>query len=62
MDSDYDGRTFLVTQAFFTDKSALERLDCALKGYFDEEKFAAFSGTESLPLERTTMAGKSHCL
>lgn len=49
VDSDYDGRTFLVTQAFFTDKSALERLDCALKGYFDEEKFAAFSGTTSLP-------------
>ena len=48
MDSDYDGRTFLVTQAFFPDKSALERLDCALKGYFDEKKFAAFSGTTSL--------------
>jgi adenine-specific DNA-methyltransferase len=49
LDSDYDGRTFCVTQAFFPDKSAWEKLARALQGYLDEEKFAALSGTTSLP-------------
>ncbi|HXG64522.1 MAG TPA: hypothetical protein VNO70_05405, partial [Blastocatellia bacterium] len=49
LDSDYDGRTFCITQAFFPDKSAWEKLARALKGVVDEDLFAAFSGTVSLP-------------
>jgi len=49
LDSDYDGKTFCITQAFFPDKSAWDKLARALKGVVDEERFAAFSGTVSLP-------------
>jgi len=49
LDSDYDGRTFCVTQAFFPDKSAWDKLARALKGVVDEAAFAALSGTVSLP-------------
>jgi adenine-specific DNA-methyltransferase len=49
LDSDYDGRTFCVTQAFFPDKSAWEKLARVLKGVVDEAAFAALSGTVSLP-------------
>jgi adenine-specific DNA-methyltransferase len=49
LDTDYDGRTFCITQAFFPDKNAWEKLARALKGYLDEERFAALSGTISLP-------------
>ncbi|MBI3734304.1 MAG: site-specific DNA-methyltransferase [Chloroflexi bacterium] len=62
LDSDYDGRTFCVTQAFFPDSGAWEKLARALKASprssptrsgtgasVDEERFAAFSGTRSLP-------------
>jgi adenine-specific DNA-methyltransferase len=49
VDSDYDGRTFCICQAFFPDRSAWDRLARALKGVIDEDKFAAFSGTVSLP-------------
>ena len=49
LDSDYDGRTFCITQAFFPDRSAWDKLARALKGVVDEEAFEAFSGTESLP-------------
>ena len=49
LDSDYDGRTFCITQAFFPDKSAWEKLARALKGVVDEAAFAALSGTVSLP-------------
>ncbi len=49
VDSDYDGRTFCICQAFFPDKSAWSKLANALKGVIDEETFAAFSRTESLP-------------
>ena len=49
MDGDYDGRTFCITQAFFPDKSAWEKLSKALDGIVDAERFEAFSGTESLP-------------
>ena len=51
LDTDYDGRTFCITQAFFPDRNAWEKLARALKGYFDEERFAALSGTTSLPFE-----------
>ena len=49
LDTDYDGRTFCITQAFFPDKSAWEKMARALKGVVDEERFAQLSGTESLP-------------
>jgi adenine-specific DNA-methyltransferase len=49
VDSDYDGRTFCITQAFFPDKSAWEKLAKALKRAVDENAFAALAGTVSLP-------------
>ncbi len=49
LDTDYDGRTFCITQAFFPHKDAWEKLARALKGRIDEEKFVALSGTVSLP-------------
>lgn len=49
VDSDYDGRAFCITQAFFPDKSAWDKLARALKTVVDESAFAALSGTVSLP-------------
>jgi adenine-specific DNA-methyltransferase len=49
LDTDYDGRTFCITQAFFPDKSAWDKLSRSLKGVIDEEGFAALSGTVSFP-------------
>ena len=49
LDSDYDGRTFCMTQAFFPDKSAWEKLSKALGGIIDPDRFEALSGTVSLP-------------
>ena len=49
IDSDYDGRTFCITQAFFPDKKAWNKIDRALKGVIDPESFENFSGTTSLP-------------
>ena len=49
VDNDYDGRTFCVSQAFFPDASAWEKLAVALKGVVDEEAFEALAGTVSLP-------------
>jgi adenine-specific DNA-methyltransferase len=49
VDSDYDGRTFCITQAFFPDRSAWEKLSKALAGVVDPERFESFSGTVSLP-------------
>ena len=49
LDSDYDGRTFCISQAFFPDSNAWDRLKRALKSVVDAEAFAAFSGTRSLP-------------
>lgn len=54
LDTDYDGRTFCITQAFFPDKSAWDKLARALKGRIDEEKFAVLSGTISLPFPAGT--------
>jgi adenine-specific DNA-methyltransferase len=58
VDGDYDGRTFCITQAFFPDESAWEKLSEALSGIVDEERFEAFSGTESLPFP----PGKHKCV
>ena len=49
VDSDYDGRTFCITQAFFPDKKAWDKIARALKGVIDEDQFEKFSGTESFP-------------
>ena len=49
LDSDYDGRTFCITQAFFPDKKAWNKIAKALKGVIDPECFERLSGTESLP-------------
>jgi adenine-specific DNA-methyltransferase len=49
LDSDYDGRTFCITQAFFPDRSAWDKLARALSGTVDPERFEALSGTTSLP-------------
>ncbi len=49
IDSDYDGRTFCITQAFFPDRKAWGKLAKALKTVVDEGQFEALSGTISLP-------------
>jgi adenine-specific DNA-methyltransferase len=49
LDGDYDGRTFCITQAFFPDKDAWNKLSKALDGVVDPDRFAALSGTVSLP-------------
>lgn len=49
IDSDYDGRTFCITQAFFPDKDAWVKLAAALKDVIPADAFAALSGTVSLP-------------
>ena len=49
VDADYDGRTFCITQAFFPDKKAWDKIARALKGVIDEDQFEKFSGVESLP-------------
>ncbi len=61
LDSDYDGRTFCITQAFFPDRSAWEKLQKALNGKdgpIDAERFEAFSGTVSLPFPK----GRHKCV
>ena len=49
LDGDFDGRCFCITQAFFPDKSAWEKIAKALKGSANEEAFEKLSGTVSLP-------------
>jgi adenine-specific DNA-methyltransferase len=49
VDGDYDGRTFCITQAFFPDRSAWDKLSKALASVVDPERFELFSGTVSLP-------------
>jgi adenine-specific DNA-methyltransferase len=49
LDTDFDGRTFCITQAFFPDRSAWDKLARALKGVIDEERFTALTGRVSLP-------------
>jgi adenine-specific DNA-methyltransferase len=54
LDHDYDGRTFLVCQAFFPGgkvKNPWERLQKALKGTIDEDKFESLRGTTSIPFK-----------
>lgn len=51
VDADYDGRCFCITQAFFPDKGAWDKLAKALKSSLDEARMEAFSGTVSLPFK-----------
>ncbi len=54
VDTDYDGRTFCICQAFFPDRKKWDKLARALgdKGVVDEGRFDALSGFESLPFAR----------
>ena len=49
LDQDYDGRCFCITQAFFPNQKAWQKIAKALKSAADPEAFAAFEGTVSLP-------------
>ena len=50
LDTDYDGRTFCICQAFFPDRSKWDRLARALgeKGLVEKDAFERLSGFESL--------------
>lgn len=54
LDSDYDGRTFCICQAFFPDKTKWAKLAKALgdSGVVEEDAFEALSGLTSLPFPR----------
>jgi len=60
LDTDYDGRTFCICQAFFPDKSKWDKLARALgdKGLVDRDAFDALSGLTSLPFPRPPRLGK----
>jgi adenine-specific DNA-methyltransferase len=58
IDGDYDGWTFCITQAFFPDRAAWDKLTKALTGVVDPDRFEALSGTVSLPFP----AGKHRCV
>jgi adenine-specific DNA-methyltransferase len=49
LDTDYDGRTFCITQAFFPDAKAWEKLKKALKTQVESDAFNALNGKVSLP-------------
>lgn len=61
LDTDYDGRTFCICQAFFPDKSKWTKLAKALgdADVIDEGAFDALSGLTSLPFPRPERLGKS---
>ncbi len=49
VDTDYNGQTFCIHQAFFPDKSAWNKIERALKGTLDKDRFELLTGQESLP-------------
>ncbi|MBL4844233.1 MAG: hypothetical protein JKY65_01795 [Planctomycetes bacterium] len=49
LDTDYDGRCFCISQAFFPDKTAWEKIAKALGLDTDAEPFSSYSSTTSLP-------------
>ncbi len=51
IDTDYDKRTFCVSQAFFPDSTAWDKLKRALKASIDEDKFELLTSTRSLPFK-----------
>ena len=60
LDTDYDGRTFCICQAFFPDKSKWDRLAKALDdvGAVERGAFDALGGLVSLPFPRPSRLGK----
>jgi adenine-specific DNA-methyltransferase len=60
LDTDYDGRTFCICQAFFPDKSKWSKLAKALGdvGVVEEDAFEALSGLTSLPFPRPARLAK----
>lgn len=54
IDTDYDGRTFCICQAFFPDKGKWAKLAKALgdAGVVDQDAFESLSGLRSLPFPR----------
>ena len=59
VDTDYDGRTFCICQAFFPDKSKWTKLAKALggAGVVDEGAFEALTGLRSVPFPRPSRLG-----
>jgi len=59
LDPDYDQRTFNVGHAFFpADDNAWEKLQRALRGIIDPDRFEELRGLRSLPFER----GEQNCV
>ncbi len=52
LDSDFDGRCFCITQAFFPDQNAWEKIAKALGNSADPDAFAALKSTRSLPFPK----------
>lgn len=61
LDTDYDGRTFCICQAFFPDKTKWSKLARALgdTGVVEEDAFEALSGLTSLPFPRPARLQKN---
>jgi adenine-specific DNA-methyltransferase len=61
LDSNYDGRTFCICQAFFPDKTKWDKLAKALgdRGIIDADAFAGLSGLKSLPFPRPARLKKN---
>ena len=59
LDTDYDGRTFCICQAFFPDRTKWDKLAKALsnQGTVDPSAFDGLSGFRSLPFPRPTQLG-----
>lgn len=51
LDTDYDGRTFAICQAFFPERSAWKKLERALRGTLDKARFQRLTGRVSLPFK-----------
>ena len=51
LDSDYDGKCFCITQAFFPDQNAWEKIAKSLSTQSDPDVFEAFNGTKSIPFK-----------
>ena len=60
LDTDYDGRTFCICQAFFPDRSKWDKLARALgnQGTVEPAAFDALSGFRSLPFARPPRLGE----
>ena len=51
IDTDYDKRALCISQAFFPDSSAWDKLKRALKAPIDEDKFELLTSTRSMPFK-----------